>query len=194
MFSFSGAISSILALVLFACISPTHAKTLLARATGDVSGATYQLDIEDVWKPTQRHLPPSAKPLREKYPGMISGWELTIRCLGNCPSRISYREELIDSPISAFRLWDGSPDFITIWASGSAYWVRIYRVADGTIRKVLDQATKSAPGFGVTKDGSMDVALNNPDSRIVGSLQAHGVVWKWNGESYQPVAGESEGP
>jgi hypothetical protein len=90
----------------------------------------------------------------EKPPYHIHVRELTIRCRSDCAGGSPYHEEMFDSPISAFRLWDGSPDLITTWASGSAYVVRIYHIADDKITKVLDQGTKSAPQFGFGADGT----------------------------------------
>ena len=94
-------------------------------------------------------------------------------------------------PISAFCLWDGGSDLITIWASGSAYWVRIYHVGEDGIKKVLEQASKSAPQFEMAEDGSPLVILHNPDfpgandpgsPGADGGYYVHDEVWKYPGK------------
>jgi len=86
-----------------------------------------------------------------------------------------------------FRLWDDSNKFITLWTAGSAYVVRIYAATDKGIRKVLEEPTKSWPGFAVDAQGEPVVILHNPDSEndVPQAYEIVGVVWTWNGEKYE---------
>lgn len=183
-----------LALVL-ACSCPASAQPLQDRVTATIRGVTYQLNIREEWETATTPLPPPALVGREEtHPGQDLVRLLTIHCIDSCQAASSYHEKIFDSPISAFRLWDGSPDLITIWAGGSSYWVRIYHVGNRGIAKVLDEATRSAPQFGFAADGSPVVMLNNPDApRPGGGFHVSSGTWKWDGRRFQPTVGETNG-
>jgi len=165
--------------------SPARPGTLEDRLTVDIGKSEYQLDIEQQEEKVTWTL---SKPGdKEKHPGYDTFRMLTIRCINNCKPGFSYQEKLDDGPIAAFRLWDASPDLITIWGSGSAYWVRVYHIGKDGITKVLEQATKSAPQFGIAEDGSPLVVLHNPDfpgtndprsPGADGGYYIHDEVWK----------------
>lgn len=170
-----------------------HAKagTLVGRLTALVQGMTYRLDIQDQWETAPLPLPPQ---YHDMQPAKMLIRVLTIHCIANCKYAASYQEDVDDSPIAAFRLWDGSPDLITIWSGGSAYRVRIYHVGEHGIEKVLEKGTKSAPQFGVAADGSTVVVLDDPYSPAPrGSFHANGIIWTWDGQRYQPAAGTTHG-
>jgi hypothetical protein len=112
---------------------------------------------------------------------------LQIICVKGCASEIKFHEDFYDSPVSMFRLWDGSDKLITIWASGSAHWVRIYCVKDDGIHKIFEQATRSAPQFGIDAHGAPIVILDNPDAEAAPiDFVIHGSVWRWNSKQYIP--------
>ena len=146
--------------------------TLLAKSIGYFDGQLFELYIEE-FNGNKTGVNPTER-------------KLTIHCIKNCVSPRNYEERFIDMPISAFRLWDGSHEFITIWASGSAYWVRIYNINSERILKVLDEATKSAPQFVYSKDGKEMVILDNPyKSDSIDRVILEGSIWKWSGEKYE---------
>jgi hypothetical protein len=174
--------------------SPVRAETLVDRLTALVQGMTYQLDIRDQWETAPLPLPPAPPQYRDMHPGKLLIRELTIRCIDDCKSAPSYQEKIDDSPISAFQLWDGSLDLITISAGGSAYRVRIYHVGKHGIEKVLEESTKSAPQSGIAADDSLIVVLHNPVSPAPqGSFHAKGSIWTWDGQRYRPAAGATHG-
>jgi len=122
-------------------------------------------------------------------PGSLPTRRLQIYCLNDCAARIRFQEDFVDTPLSMFRLWDGSNKLITIWTSGSAYWVRVYLIDSEGVQKILDQATRSAPQFGVdSRTGSPVVILDNPESEASPiDYKIHGTAWEWNGKQYQAM-------
>jgi hypothetical protein len=144
---------------------------LIARTQGYVGAELYRADITQI--------PSTVQSLPKRI--------LEITCIKNCAASPVYKEAFSDNPVSVFRLWDGSNQFITIWTSGSAYWVRIYEVNLRDIRKVFDNATKTAPQFGFDSKGEPVVILDNPDSTAPAvSFEMHGAVWTWDGNRYSP--------
>jgi hypothetical protein len=182
---------SVIALA-FSC--PVRAGTLVDRLTALVDRTTYQLDIQERWETAPLPLPPVPLPYKAKQPGQIPIRVLSIHCIDKCKSAVSYQEEVDDSPIAAFRLWDGSRDLITIWAGGSAYRVRIYHVGEQGIEKVMEESTREAPQFGIAADNSLIVILHNPDFPVpAGSFHVNGGIWTWDGRRYRPATGETRG-
>jgi hypothetical protein len=110
---------------------------------------------------------------------------LEIDCIATCPHPVHYAEKIGDYPLSVFRFWDDSDQFITIWVAGSAYVVRIYRIDKQGVTKVLEAGTKSAPQFVDDADGNPAVILTFPDSADQESrLSVSGIIWQWDGTRY----------
>jgi hypothetical protein len=164
-----------------------RADPLVDRVTAVIDGATYQFDIDEIKTPSK--LPTSLSLTKEakNYTGYLVSSEINIICIDGCSSQLSYQEEILDTPVSAFRLRDNSPDIISIWDSGSAFWVRIYRVGHGMISRVLEEGSVSEPQFKFTKDGSLIVMLSNPDLRPSSKDQLNIQAWQFNGQKYQMV-------
>lgn len=173
--------NSILVCVIFFLVAgvlqPALADTLVARATGDVGGVTFQLDVME----QQQEAPSAPSRHKEKKTGALYFREVVIHCIQGCESDVLYNEKTPDNLVGAFRIRDDSRDFITIWASGSAYWVRVYHIEGegGRISKVLDAATKSAPQFKLSENGGLLIILDNPDSP--------NSVWAWDGKKYDSI-------
>ncbi len=134
----------------------------------------YQADVVERVVP----VPVTPSDRWAKHPGQSWVRVVQIHCTAGCREEVTFEEESFDSIISLFRLRDDACDFISIWASGSAYWVRIYHVDGATITKVMDEATKSAPEFIYSPNGSLLIRLENPDSPVS--------LWCWNGTRYAP--------
>lgn len=132
--------------------------------------------------------------ITETRPLKGEGWKgrhLDIRCIEGCDRDVSYREDIFDAPLSIFRLWDGADQIITMWTGATAYWVRIYRVNRTGIRKVFENASKSAPTFTDTPKGEDVVILHHLqyDNEIpITNFATRGEAWKWNGTDYVPMA------
>jgi hypothetical protein len=167
----------------------SQADTPLDRVTGVIDGAAYQLDINESQVPLK--LPPSRASSNKptKYKGYIFVREISIKCIAGCSSKVSYEEKLNDIPISAFRMRDDSPDFVTTWVSGSAYWIRIYHICHETISKVLEEGSVSAPQIKFADDGSLIILLSNPDLSSTSKTSSNIQLWRWNGKQYQINSG-----
>jgi hypothetical protein len=164
-----------------------RADPLIDRVTAVMEGETYQFDINET--KIREKLPSSLSSTKEakNYKGYLVFREITIICVDGCLSQVSYHEEIFDSPISAFRLSDNSPDIITTWDSGSAYWIRIYRISHGVMSKVLEEASVSEPQFKFAKDGSLIVMLSNPDLKPSSKGESNIQAWQFKGKKYQMV-------
>jgi hypothetical protein len=178
--------------ILVAAWTSAYADTLVDRVTitpnpEAADYQTYQLDIH----------------AGEAY-------TLSISCIEGCASRVSYHEEIDDTPISAFSLRDDSRDIVTFWGTGSAYTVRIYHVGNESISKVMDEGSVSAPQFEVSccaafygdgssvakrAEGSGDPAslivyLSNPDlPAAIVKKWPNFQIWGWDGKRYRMMSG-----
>jgi hypothetical protein len=164
-------------------------KVLRARIAADIGQSTYQLDIEDRFDKAPPEKPQSEAATKhhpERYPGYQFNRILSIRCIENCRQPVAYREDvMLDGLIGIFQPGDTSRDIVTTWVGATCYWVRIYRIGEHGIAKVMEAASKSLPQFVTGKDGAPLIVTNNPDAEAKPeSRQVHGIFWKWNGKAY----------
>lgn len=164
-------------------VQPSKAEeTLVARATnylGDTGERVFQLDIVEITHPSAPDQPVQKLNMSR---------EVRIRCISGCKHPVSYREAVNDPPLGgAFVLRDDSPEFVTTWAGGSAYHIRIYRVEGDQIIKVLEAGTKSFPQFVMDRDGGFVTVLTDPNSpHKVRKITLHGILWRNSGVGYTP--------
>lgn len=153
--------------------SNAHAEEfrLVARMEGDFDSHNCRADILEA---------------SQMQSSAWKGRQVHIACNSDRMRPLTLRETVFDAPVSIFRLYDGASQIITLWASGSAYHLRIYNVQPDRIVKVLDAGTKSAPQFIYDTDGKPSVVLQNDDAAVApGTVPVHGVIWTWNGARYQ---------
>ncbi len=174
-----------------AICEPAPSGALLSRVIGDVGQATFRLDITERLKKFNVHTAAPTMDHKLRPPNWLPVRTVEIICTTGCPQMVRFTEDVDDVPLGTFRLWDGTSQFVTIWAGATAYWVRIYNVGPNGVEKVLEKATKSAPQFGFAADNSPVVILDNPTSVTVsGSFATRGELWKWDEGRYQTVSGE----
>jgi hypothetical protein len=158
-----------------------HADKLIDRVTQTISDGrmmkleTFQLDIDDGRIPLNLPSDPVG------YKGYWFVENVHVNCIGGCSSAITYNEKFDDIPISAFVLRDDSPDLVTLWATGSAYAIRI-------LTKVLDEHSVTAPRIEVTDDGALVVTLSNPSLPAALKKWPNSQIWRWNGKIYRVVS------
>ncbi|MBE9603328.1 hypothetical protein IAI18_00490 [Acetobacteraceae bacterium H6797] len=111
----------------------------------------------------------------------IAPRELRIRCLQGCATETTYVEGMDDGLLDLLHLKENGRDLVTVWVSGSAYWVRVYHLEDGKIGKVMEAASKVWPSFNFDDQGSLLIGLNIPDE------SPPTTTWRWNGEVYAPI-------
>ena len=159
-------------------------ETLETRSILWTGQETYQLDVAEKWE----KLPPSEIPAHAHSPGEthINYWNLHIRCIEYCKRHIDYNEQIDDSIVTSFNLGDRRPEFVTIWGGGTCYRVRIYRVEENRIVKVMEESTKEYPQFLYDKDGEKLIVLDNPyNDTKPGMRTVAGQFWKYRAGKYR---------
>jgi len=74
----------------------------------------------------------------------------TIRCVKSCKSKSNLSDNIDYIPVSMSLMGDLTPTLlVTTWASGSAYRVFTYRIADSGVDRVLALSSWTVPFFGV---------------------------------------------
>lgn len=68
---------------------------------------------------------------------------------------------------------------MSVWAGGSVYHVRAYRLTAAKIDRVLDVATRSAPSFRLAPDGAIQVGTTERRDDRAGPLAVRNVSWTW---------------
>ncbi len=102
-----------------------------------------------------------------------------------CRGFVPFEESSVDTPLSAFRLQDNSMDINTVWAAGSAYRVRIYRIGEKGVVKVLEESSKVFPQFGHAQDGAPIVIMNSSESFQDSDFEQTYQIWKYRDGSYR---------
>lgn len=75
---------------------------------------------------------------------------LTIHCVKLCKSKSIFSDNIDYIPVSMSVTGDLAPTLlVTTWASGSAYRVFTYRIADSGVDRVLALSSCTVPYFGV---------------------------------------------
>lgn len=78
--------------------------------------------------------------------GLPDGYQITIDCTEKCTRPVHYREATGDTPLGLFSRDQNDLAFST-WSGGSAYRVKVWSVAGGAVRKVLELSSRSTPNF-----------------------------------------------
>ncbi|WP_448662249.1 hypothetical protein ACG3SL_16470 [Sphingomonas sp. CJ20] len=108
------------------------------------------------------------------------GYRLAIACIDACSSSAAYREDIGDVPMGLFvRDQDGL--LFSLWAGGSAYRVRIWRITDAGIRQVAELSSRGRPEF-----------LDDPQGRpIIHTFDAESgtgprsvIRWTYDGKAF----------
>ncbi len=109
------------------------------RSTVFVGPYVYQLDI-----------------LGDKREGSV---RFRVDCKSGCTAFSPYREDFIDTPLYLMQPKDGSDRTLTVWTSGSAYRIVVYRLDGAAIHKVLDRGSRTPPAISLDGKGSEQLKL-----------------------------------
>ena len=115
---------------------------------------------------------------------LASGRELAIDCIAKCTRPIRYREAVADVPLGVFQPFDAEPVVVSLWAGGSAYHVRAYRLAVDGVTRVLDTATRSAPTVGVDAAGAIAVTTTERQDDAGADAPLRTISWSWRGDRF----------
>ena len=111
----------------------------------------------------------------------ISGYEVEINCVAGCSSPVSYHEPVGDSPLGLFtRDQDGL--IFSTWSAGSAYRVRVWRVSDRGIHKVVELSSRGRPDFQSDEFGRSTIRAFEGESST-GPLRP--VLWTYRSGSFE---------
>ncbi len=113
-----------------------------------------------------------------------TGRTLAIDCVDRCPGPPHFTELFDDTPLGLFEPFDGTPIVVAIAAAGSAYHVRAYHLSAIRITRVLDVATRAAPGFRVGGDGAIIVTTTERRSDRASPNTDRTVAWIWRGARF----------
>ena len=85
---------------------------------------------------------------------------MEVHYVDECPANApTYRASSGFSPLYVMTSIDERPRFITVWTSGSSYWVVVYEIGAHKITKVLEQGTRARPVVSVSRDGDEHLEL-----------------------------------
>ncbi len=112
------------------------------------------------------------------------GHRLSIVCARGCPTPVSLVEPHGEVPLTLLRRWDGGPLLYTLWASGSAYRVKVYALSAKAVASVLDVASLARPDF--QSDARGDELVRTTERRTERSPpgEVRRVTWAWTGAKF----------
>lgn len=115
--------------------------------------------------------------------GGPGNYRLVIRCESGCPGPVEHAEEVGHVPLGLFQIWDGDGLLLSTWAAASVYVVRVHLLTPGSVRPVLEAASRTAPAFALDGRGRMTVTTTE---RIGGPRDPlRTVAWRWDGTRFR---------
>lgn len=120
------------------------------------------------------------------------GRRLTIDCVAGCTRKVHYVEAVGDTSLGLFQPFDAQPIVLSVWAGGSAYHVRGYRLTADGVTRVLDAATRSAPGVRVDQSGAIVVTTTERNETAAPNDAPTRIEWTLRGTSF--VRSEATSP
>ena len=114
-----------------------------------------------------------------------TGYRLVADCLCGCSPAHRYAQDIADTPISLFRLSDNDDLVYSIWAGGSAYRVRVWKVGPDIVAQVLEASTRERPDFLTDSSGAVVVRTFEADAAVTPS---RAVRWIYDGKAFSRFA------
>jgi hypothetical protein len=99
-----------------------------------------------------------------------------------------YFEEMAEHPVA---VWPMGERILTLWGSGSAFWISVYEIRDSKVSQVLDVRSKGMPEIGFSKNGDERIVINHyeqVENKTTGSTETIPVnadVYIWRGKKYE---------
>lgn len=115
------------------------------------------------------------------------GYRFIVECVRGCIPPTQYTQMIGDAPISLFRTWDGDDLVYSVWAGGSAYRVRVWRVTRARVTQVLEASSRARPDFMTSTDGSPEVRTYEADGGV--DIPSP-VVWEYHGGTFSRASGK----
>lgn len=109
------------------------------------------------------------------------GYRFVVDCVPGCLSAGRYSQDISDSPIGLFKLWDGDDLVYSIWAGGSAYRVRVWAVTARGVSQVLEASSRGRPDFLSGPDGAPEIRTYEADG---GTQPQRPVLWRYRAGTF----------
>ncbi|MFG6284420.1 hypothetical protein [Sphingomonas sp. S6] len=74
------------------------------------------------------------------------GYDIRIECVAACDHPVDFHERIDDVPMGLFTR-DQDELLFSLWGGGSTYRVRVWKVGDSGIRKVVELSSRGRPDF-----------------------------------------------
>lgn len=162
---------SCLATCLLSFVTVAAEPNLLMLLVSNVGGDEYVLSVHEVNLPHSDH---------EQV--------FEVQCR-TCTKSLLVEEKTLDYPIAIYRAGDDSPLFFTLWTTGSAYRIKVFNIASGDVKKVLDTGSDSIPKIVQDKDGRWAVMVTNRfQSQQYRSVSIQkGLEFSWDGTAFERI-------
>jgi len=155
-------------------------------ADGSAKANCERSQLRGLWEPANGTL---AVIVSSKFDASMNACLRTLRIVRQQDDQSVeevYREEMAERPIG---IWPLAGRLLTIWGSGSAFWVTAYAVDGTTVEKVLDVRPKGFPEIEFLRNGAERLIFSKYDFREGANGQVEGVptsadVYTWNGVQY----------
>ena len=139
-------IKQLTALTLMACAcgaAAQEAKKLELRSTIDSDHGTFTFDVSN----------------RKG----VEGHEILISCSKECAHQEKFTAKAINDPVYIMLPRDGVDRVITLWTTGSAYQIEVYRLGSQKIEKALTVGSKAAPAISFDEKGDEKLSVETTD-------------------------------
>lgn len=121
--------------------------------------------------------------------------KIRIECVEKCRQPVFFEEKLVDPVLGVFTLSDRDDIIFSIWASGTAYVVRAYKIGPTSAVKVFEEYSKwypyfigsSSPGVVIRTflyDERADPTREEPKPRD----------WRWDGVAFTRIPAKAGNP
>lgn len=141
-------------LPLMAC---AHASDIEFRSTAWADERQYQIDV-----------------LRDRDRAAA---HLMVACKRGCADGSVYREDFIDAPLYLMQPKDGADRLVSVWVTGSAYRIVVYRLGEAGVEKVLDRGSRMPPAVSFDETGREALRL----------CPSACSVWHWSDDKHAYV-------
>jgi len=74
------------------------------------------------------------------------GYRLVIECVEACSNSTTYREDVGDVPMGLF-VRDQDDLLFSLWGGGSVYRVRVWKITDAGISRIIEISSRDRPQF-----------------------------------------------
>lgn len=97
----------------------------------------------------------------------VEGHEISISCSKECSHQEEFMAKTINDPVYIMLLRDGVDRVATLWTTGSAYQIEVYRLGPIKIEKALSIGAKAAPSISFNEQGNEELSIETANGARV---------------------------